>query len=110
MAFPVAAGRQRVDRDDLVASRDQRPHQQPTIQLHPNHHRRRLVGVVSDQCMELRDPGDPSGTRRRRSTTPAWSSTRTSWWASAQSTPTKINPTSSGCAHCGTSSRSPAAT
>src|SRR5512144_913907 len=35
-------------------------------------------------------PVTPSGTRCLASTTPASSSTHTSWWASAQSSPTKI--------------------
>jgi hypothetical protein len=90
MALPIPAGRQRVDRHHLVASRHQRGNQQPTIQLDADHDLGRLAGVASDQPMQLGNPGHPIGTRRRPSTAPAWSSTHTSWWASAQPTPTKI--------------------
>jgi hypothetical protein len=61
MAFPIAAGRQRVDRHHLVASRHQRPDQQPAIQLDADHDLGWLAGVVSDQPMQLGDAGDPIG-------------------------------------------------
>jgi hypothetical protein len=61
MAFPIAAGRQRVDRHHLVASRHQGPDQQPTIQLDADHDLGWLAGVVSDQPMQLGDAGEPIG-------------------------------------------------
>jgi hypothetical protein len=61
VALAVAAGLKRVDRHHLVARRDQRPNQQPTIQLDAHHHLGRLAGMVSDQRVQLGDPGDPIG-------------------------------------------------
>jgi hypothetical protein len=61
MAFPVAAGRQRVDRHHLVARRHQRPDQQPTVQLDTDDHLRRLADVVGDQRVQLGEAGDPIG-------------------------------------------------
>jgi hypothetical protein len=59
MALPIAAGLKRVDRHHLVAGRHQRRDQQPTIQLDADHHRLRLAGVVSDQRVQLGNPGHP---------------------------------------------------
>jgi hypothetical protein len=87
MTLPIPAGGQWVDRH-------QRRDQQPTIQLDADHDFLRLAGVVSEQPMQLGQTGDPSGTLRRPSTTPAWSSTPTWWWAPAQS-PRQDHPASS---------------
>jgi hypothetical protein len=69
MTLPIPAGGQWVDRHQLVASRHQRPDQQPTIQLDADHDLLRLAGVGSEQPMQLGQTGDPSGTLRRPSTT-----------------------------------------
>ena len=61
MAFPVAAGRKRVDRHHLVARRHQRSDQEPTVQLDADDHLRRLAGVGSDQRVQLGEAGDPIG-------------------------------------------------
>ena len=90
MALPVAAGLKRVDRHHLVARRHQRPDQQPTVQLDADHDLGWLAGVVSDQPMQLGDPGDsirhPPAAQHR----PGGVQHAHLVWASAQSTPTKI--------------------
>jgi hypothetical protein len=48
----VAAGRQRVDRDHLVAGRDQRPYQQAPVGFDPDHHLGRVADVHGDQLVQ----------------------------------------------------------
>lgn len=59
MPLPVAAGRQRVDPLDLVASSGQRADQQPSIGLDPNHHLPGLLSMVSDQLVQPSHALDP---------------------------------------------------
>jgi hypothetical protein len=53
----VAADRQRVDRIDLVAGRDERAGQQPTVGLDPDHHLPGHLGMLADQLVQPSDPG-----------------------------------------------------
>jgi hypothetical protein len=87
-ALPVAAGRQRIDRDHLVAGRHQCPHQQPPVGLDPDHHLGRVAGMAGDELVQPGHPGHPSAIRSRASTVPSAAITHTSWWRSAQSIPT----------------------
>ena len=58
MALPVTGRCQRVHRIDLIANRDQRPHQQSPVQLDPPSHLAWVLGVLGNQPMQLRHPGD----------------------------------------------------
>jgi hypothetical protein len=59
MALPIAAGRQRVDPIDLVASSGQRADQQPPVGLDPDDDSGRLLSMVSDQLMQPGHALDP---------------------------------------------------
>jgi hypothetical protein len=65
VALPVAAGRQGVDRDHLVAGCDQGSHQQAPVGLDPDHHLGRVAGVASDELVQpgqaRQSIGDPLG-------------------------------------------------
>jgi hypothetical protein len=91
MPLAVLAGRQWVDRMDLVAGRDQRTDQQAPVGLDPHDDLRGVVGMLGQQPVQ---PATPSGTRARASTRPSGSSRHTLWCRSAQSIPTY----STGCA------------
>jgi hypothetical protein len=88
MALPIAAGRQRVDRDHLVASGDQRPDQQPPVGLDPDHHLGRVAGMAGDELVQPSHPSHPIGDPLAASTPPSAAIRHTSWWRSAQSIPT----------------------
>jgi len=57
MAIPISGGRHRVDGIDLVARFEQRPDHQPTVDLDADDHRFVIDRVLSDEPMELADPG-----------------------------------------------------
>jgi hypothetical protein len=61
MPVAVAACRQRVDPIDLVAGRQQRPHQQAAIQLNPNHDLPGVLGVPGDERVQVGHAGQPVG-------------------------------------------------
>jgi hypothetical protein len=90
VSVAVTTGRQRVDRVDRVAGLQQSRDPQAAIGLDLDHDLARLSRVLSQQRMQLRDATSPSGSRCFASRAPCSSSTQTSWWASAQSSPTKI--------------------
>jgi len=57
MPVPITIHRQRVQRHQLIARRDQRPDHQTPVGLDPDHHRRLIVvgiDTLTDECM---DPG-----------------------------------------------------
>ncbi len=64
---PVAipGGRERVDRVQLIASRDQRLHPQAAIRLDPDHDLSRIFCVLCDELMESADARQTLGSRRR---------------------------------------------
>jgi hypothetical protein len=91
MPFPIPGHLQRVDRKHHTAGRQQRLHPRPTVGFDAQLHLVRLgrrIQMLRYQLMQGRDPGQPSGSRRRASTRPDSSSISMSWWASAQSSPT----------------------
>jgi hypothetical protein len=77
--FTVTGRGQRIDREHLVAGREQRLHPRTAVGLDPDDHRVRLAvaEMVRDQSVQHRDPATPSGSRRRASLrpSPSWIST-----------------------------------
>ena len=71
VAVAITRDRERVDRVQLIARRDQRLHPQTAIGLDPDHHLVRIVSVIGDELMEPRIPASPSGNRRRAICLPA---------------------------------------
>jgi len=69
MALPVARGRQRIDREDLVARREQRRHDETAVDLDPDDYLIAFFDMASDELMELADAGhtvgDPTFTQHR---------------------------------------------
>ena len=91
VAVAVAGHRQRVDGVHLIARRGQRVHPQAPVGLDADHHLAGFVGVTrptaraAGRCPPIpRGVAGPPAARRPRPS--RW----TSWWASAQSSPTKI--------------------
>ena len=79
MAAAITAHRMRVDRIDLVAGGQQRPHQQAPVGLDPDHHLGRVAGMAGDELVQPGHPGHPSAIRSRASTVPSAAITHTSW-------------------------------
>ena len=61
VAIPIASRRHRVDGVDLVARGEQRPHDEPAVDLDADDHRLVLVGMLGDESMEIADPGHAVG-------------------------------------------------
>lgn len=61
VALSIAAGRQRIDRDHLVAGRHQRPDQQASVGLDPDHHLGRVARIHRDELVQPGHPGHPIG-------------------------------------------------
>jgi hypothetical protein len=66
MAIAVASQRQRINREQLIARRDQRSHPQPTIGFNADHHLLRLISMPRDQLVQLADAGQSFGQSPRR--------------------------------------------
>jgi hypothetical protein len=62
VAIAVAAGRQGVDAVDPVAGADQRVDEQAVVDLDPDDHPGRLLGVIGQQRVQLGEPGDADRT------------------------------------------------
>ena len=97
--FPVAGHRHRVDREHLVAGRDQRRDPRAAVGLDadlapaPGACPGSRSAHSSGRCSAISAcsaamPSMPSGNRLRASTRPSSSTSSTSWWSSAQSSPT----------------------
>jgi hypothetical protein len=52
VAFPIPAGRQRINRHHLIASHHQCPDQQPPVGLDPDHHLGRVAGMAGDELVQ----------------------------------------------------------
>src|SRR5207248_7234893 len=87
VALPVAAGRQWVDRIDLVAGGDQGLHEQARSVSMPTTTSAGSEAWAATRAWSWFTPSRPSGTWRLASFLPASSMMQMSWWASAQSSP-----------------------
>ena len=88
VALPIPAGRQRVDRHHLVASRNQCPDQQPRSVSIPTTTSAASQAWPAISSCSRATPATPSAIRSATSTWPSVAITHTSWWRSAQSIPT----------------------
>ena len=66
MAVAVAGHGQRVDREHLISGRGQRIHPQAAVGFDADHHLGGVVGMLGDQLVQPRDPGQALGQSPRR--------------------------------------------